>query len=474
MDSSKRLVSQLALLLSAFAAASSACASALTPITPSVDHSKKATCGIKWTFDRKQAIRYFRIFRGTTGDFWSADCIAEVGNSTERFTDWGAAQYQNYFYWVIPYDYNANADALYDSSVLQNGNPSGFSCQNHRYWGSSDVYLTATVKSVAIGSTLPLYFKVNAGTSGDPLYDHVMPDRVVFTRMTDMDGNNVDDIARVFGNRQEILAGGLIGNSIEYAGPETTYLKGNGSFGYLVPYKPGILYLRAYYRSATTVSPLRIEIKKPTFNLYAPEGNVDIVDNNYRDLFLKCNGKFVCPDVERTAGDSATIWPVSSVETTDESQLQDGLYENSFGFLSMTRSGETTEFDISYNGMFVKKYRVSPVWDPNRTLKLLYWGADGTSVTPPFAAGETYYFGVAYGDRLLPHHVLKCGTLFLTDSNWGIDDATDGPAGFVAHGEPWSQYGELGSFRSQNSGEATISLQVFDRQVSNNTIIFQR
>lgn len=390
-----RLLS-LALSATSMLTGISAYGASLSPITPTVDHSKKATCGIKWTFNKSQPIKYFEVYRGVTDDFWDADLIAEVNNTTTRLTDWGAEQYQSYFYWVIPYDYNDDSNVL-DLDL------SRYYCENKRYWGSSDVYLTASVKTLAIGSTLPLYFKVNMGTSSDPVYDHVKPDRVVFTKMTDLNGRDAKDIARVFGNYD-----------YQYGDSDDTYLKANGAFGYLVPYKPGVLYMRAYYKSATTVSPLRVEIKKPTFNLYAPEGEVDIADNNYRDLYLKCNGKFVCPDeVERTVGDSVSIWFASQFESTDDNAFKDGLYDNSFGFLNMIYSDETSRYDIFYNDMLVKEYEITPVWNTTKKLSFFYMDTSGREVTS-FTANRTYKFGIKYGNTPLPHKISKYGYSWLT------------------------------------------------------------
>lgn len=429
----------------------------LSPITPSVDHSKKATCGIKWTFKTSQAIKCFRIYRGVTDDFWEADLIAEVNNTTTRLTDWGAEQYQRYYYWVIPYDYNDDSNVLWMDLTR-------YYCENSRFWGSSDVYLTAAVKTVAICSTLPLYFKVNFGTASDPVYDHVKPDRVVFTRMTDLNGRDAKDIAVVYGNRDELYSS------------DTTYLKANGAFGYLVPYKPGVIYMRAYYKSATTVSPLRVEIKRPTFNLYAPEGEIDIVDNMYRDLYLKCNGKFVRPDVECTMADpdygpSVEVHPVTDVAATDDDGVEDGLYENSFGFLEMMRSDDTCRWDIKFNDILVKEYEIMPVWDTSRSLAIFYLDANGHA-TSSFSPGKTYYFGIRYGSSYIPHTIHKYG-YYWTTYDWGDwrfnEDNCYGP--LTALGPiNTSAYGELGYFTtSSQTGWIQLSLFLIGRQVSDNS-----
>ena len=458
-----------ALLPSAIIAATSAFGATLSPITPTVDHSKKATCGIKWTIKSSQPIKYFEVYRGTTGDFDEADLIAEVGNTTDRLTDWGADQYQNYYYWVIPYDYN-------DESNVLDMDLSRYLCQNHRYWGNSDVYLTSTVKTLAIGTALPLYFKVNLGTSGDPLYDHVKPDNVRITKMTDLSGNAATDIAYICGNRGTNYA-------INEGVIETnTYLKANGSFGYIKPNKPGVLYIRAYYKSATTVNPLRIEIKKPTFNLYAPEGEIDIVDNNYRDLYLKCNGKFVCPELEILMGESVDIIPYADVPTTEE--LEDDLYGNAFGFLAMQhKSDEPTRFDVTFNDMQVKELEITPVWDSSRPLSLVFMDSSFQE-TSKIVFNKEYNFGIKYGTKMIPHKVTKAGKIWSTYWGWN-DETSDGNSYTIV---PWewglamwytadgtdidfsyytisyvASFGELGVFTCPNTGWVNYAFQLYDR-----------
>lgn len=445
----------------------------LSPITPTVDHSKKATCGIKWTIKNSQPIKYFEVYRGTTDEFWDADIIAELNNTTDRLTDWGADQYQNYYYWVIPYDYN-------DESNVLDMDLSRYVCQNHRYWGNSDVYLTSTVKTLAIGTDLPLYFKVNLGTSGDPLYDHVKPDNVRITRMTDLNGNDATDIAYICGNRGTNYAKNE--GVIEY----NTYLKANGSFGYIKPNKPGVLYIRAYYKNATTVNPLRIEIKKPTFNLYAPEGEIDIVDNNYRDLYLKCNGKFVCPDdLDVLMGESVAIIPYVDVSVTGE--LSGDLYENSFGFLAMQqKSDEPTRFDISFNGIQVKELEITPVWDSSRQLSLVFMDSSFRE-TNKIVFNKEYNFGIKYGTKMIPHKVTKGGRIWLT--YWGLnEEGSDGESYNVVPFEwdlrMWytsdgtdigysyyslsyvSSIGELGVFTCPDTGWVNYAIQLYDRVVN--------
>lgn len=434
----------------------------LVPISPSVEHSKKATCGIKWSFNKSQPIKYFGVYRGLTSDFWEADCIAEVGNTTERLTDWGADQYQTYYYWVIPFDYND------ESSVLDYFDLSRYCCKNQRYWGANDVYLTSSVKTLAVGQTLPLYFKVNVGTHNDPVYDHVKPDRVVFTRMTDLEDNAVTDIATVYGYRD-----------YKYSS-DNTYLKANGSFGYLNAYKPGVLYLRAYFKSATTVTPLRIEIKKPTFNLYAPSGEVDILTSNYRDLYLKCNGKFVCPDVEHLMGDSVSICPVSMFASTDE--VPDGLYDNSFGFLNMVHSEGITMYDIKYNGMLVAEYQIAPTWDYSKELKFAFMNSSGTVVNS-YKTGIEYSFGIKYGDYAMPLKISKYGYSWLTIwepsgslSNFlwswyfsmGYTGVNVGDLEMFYYGPTYIGNSiELGSFICHSPGFVTIEAMVLDRTITN-------
>ena len=430
----------------------------LSPITPTVDHSKKATCGIKWSYNKNQAIKYFEIYRGTTEKFKEADLIAEVGNTTTRLTDWGAEQYQSYYYWVIPYDYN-------NESNVRNLDLTRYYCENKRYWGSSDVYLTTSVKSIAIGSTLPLYFKVNMGTASDPVYDHVKPDRVVFTKMTDLNGKDTKGIAEVCGNSNSAYSN------------DSTYLKSNGSFGYLVPYKPGVLYMRAYYKSATTVNPLRVEIKRPTFNLYAPEGEIDVVDNMYRDLYLKCNGKFVRPDVEcmiedPDLGPSVMIHPVEEIASTDDSDVKDGLYDNSFGFMEIYRSDDMCRWDITFNGILVKEYEVTPVWDVSRRFAIFYLNTEGNTVSD-FYPNKTYYFGIRYGNTIVPHTVHKYGYYWSTYDwgDWGfVADNCYGPLSALGSLQT-SSYGELGYFTTSSStGWVQLSLYLVDRQLTDNSV----
>lgn len=446
----------------------------LKPITPTVDHSKKATCGIKWTFDAKQPIKYFRVFRSVTEDFWDADLIAEVGNTTTRLTDWGAEQYTDYNYWVIPYNYDTDDDDIYDSNVV-NMDLSRYLCANHRYWGNSDVYLTASVKSIAIGSTLPLYFKVNMGTSGDPLYDHVKPDNVRVTRMTDLSGKEANDIAAVFTNRDSEYAlheGDVEGN---------TYLKANGSFGFIRPFKPGIVYFRAYYKSATTVSALRIEVLRPTFNLYAPEGDIDIFDNMYRDLYLKCNGKFVSPsEIECTLasdeGPSAQINLVTDFTTeydNDGNVISYGadLYDNAFGFIEMWRSDDISMYDIKFNDILVKEYQITPVWDYSREMRFFYLDTNGRSVSE-FSPNKTYYFGVKYGDKTLPHTIHKYGYYWTTYDvgDWGFV-ANNCIGSFDDLGTlNTSTLGELGYFSAYEAGWLQLSIYVIDRRLTDGSI----
>lgn len=462
---------RLVLTALALFAGTAALGASLSPIKPTVDHSKKATCGIKWTFNKSQAIKYFEIYRGVTEDFDDADLIAEVSNTTTRLTDWGADQYQNYYYWVIPFDYND------DSNVLAL-DLSRYYCENHRYWGSSDVYLTASVKTIAIGSTLPLYFKVNLGTSSDPVYDHVKPDRVVFTKMTDLNGREDRDIAAVYGFKWD--------PSGQTYSADYTYLKANGSFGYLEPYKPGVLYMRAYYRSATTVSPLRIEIKKPTFNLYAPEGEVDIVENNYRDLYLKCNGKFVCPDeVDRTVGDSVSIWFASAFETTNDNGFEDGLYDNSFGFLNMICSDETSRYDIIFNDMLVKEYEITPVWNTAKRLSFFFLDSNGRTATS-FSANKTYLYGISYGGKPFPHKIEKYGYSWLTiyeeDSysryfwSWDLNYMyyESGVGNIIAYYDNLlssGAYNQLGSFYGDAAGWVDIQATFLDRTLNDSIYI---
>lgn len=434
----------------------------LSPITPTVDHSKKATCGIKWTFNAKQAIKQFNIYRSTSSDFGEADLIAEVSNTTDRLTDWGADQYQNYYYWVIPFDYNDESNVL-DMELTR------YVCQNHRYWGSSDVYLTASVKTLAVDSMLPLYFKVNLGTSSDPLYDHVKPDNVRISRMTDLNGNNANDIATIFTNRDTEYS--LHEGDIE----DNTYLRANGAFGYIKANKPGVVYLRAYYRSATTETPLRIEIKRPTFNLYAPEGEIDVIDNMYRDLYLKCNGKFVCPQqVEITMADpyngpSVLIRTVKDIASTSDDETTIDLYENSFGFIEIFRSDDTCRYDIIYNDMLVKEYEVTPVWDSSRSLSFFYMDATGKTISQ-FYPNKEYYFGIKYGNTMLPHTINKYGAYWTTydQGDWGFREYS-GPLSKLGYVN-YSEYGELGFFAADAAGWVKLSVWVIDRELTDSNI----
>ena len=174
---------------------------------------------------------------------------------------------------------------------------------------------------------------------------------------------------------------------------------------WVVPFaaaKPGVVYLRAYYKSATTANPLRVEIRNPTFNLYAPEGSLDFIDGNFRDLYLKCNGRFVCPDVARVSGRSVTIHLCSAFAAENDGQCgEDGLYGNSFGFLELPGSTGETVFDISYKGFLVKEISISPTQTGSRSLSFFCTDADGARVSS-LTAGVEYGFGIEYGGVPIP------------------------------------------------------------------------
>jgi len=456
MNSAKTKASHLTLLAASMIAASAAYG--LTPIKPVVDHCKKATCGIKWTVVPSEVdqIGSLEIRRSRTSNFGESVVIAEVGVSTSRLTDWGASPYQDYWYWVIPCDTIGNHDG---DAIIAAYDGDRYACKNHLYWATSDVYLAAGASILHIDNVLPLYFKVTEGTEAG-FMRHVLPDRIVVTRMTDLSGKAANDIADIVSN-----------NHYSYTSGGDSYLKANGSFGYLMPFKPGIVYIRAYYKSATTATPLRIEIRKPTFDVYVPEGNIDIVDNNYRRLYMKRNGKFVCPDYDWLHGSSVEIHLIKSYAPS--SDLVDGLYENAFGFLNMSRSGEMNQYDLYYNGLLAKSCKITPVWDSKRWPKLCYWKSDGTPATPPFKTKNIYYFGIKYGDKLFPHSFsIYSGSRPLTYAwylwnglcGWTIYEAA-GPSGFRADAESSTKYGELGSFSCTYAGNATFSLQLFDTTV---------
>ena len=205
----------------------------LSPITPKVDHQKKATCGISWTIQSGGLIKGFEIRRGLTDVYEEADVIAIVDNKTAMLTDWGADRYTDYYYWVVAFDYNDENTTWYGTDGGGGiKDKSRYACKNHRYWSSGDVYLTASVKSISIGSTLPLYFKIDIGTPTEPFYDHMKPDMIEIREMLDNQGRPANDIAYIFSNRDEEYENKAEGVD--------TYLSASGAFGYLLPLVLGI------------------------------------------------------------------------------------------------------------------------------------------------------------------------------------------------------------------------------------------
>ena len=456
----------------AMAVASAAYGVSFVPITPSVDHSKKATCGIKWKSSQKSQTAYFVIYRGMDDDFFSSDQIAEVSNSTESFTDWGADQYQHYWYWVVPFD-SSDMSNIPSMSWTDLAN---YACMNHRFWGKSDVYLTVSSTSVAIDSMLPLYFKVNMGTAADPVYDHVKPDRVVFTRSTNVNGNNDSTVAYVLDNYK-----------YDYTTGYNTYLRGSGAFGYLYANKPGVVYLRAYYKSATTVNPLRVEIKKPTFELRAPEGEIDILDNNYRNLYLKCNGKFTYPEVLNIKlGGSTYVCLNAAVESTLQGKdvTDPVLYDNSFGFLFAEDSDEDPSmFELKYRGERIKEFSVTSVWNGDPSLVLM--DSSGNKVNSP-SANTKYWFGIEYRSKKLPHKATKgaftWSTYNVVSSSWLLlPDVWDVDFSYASSSTPISKTiysetdsaprGELGTVTFSETGRVNWRIGVLGREIQSNFMV---
>jgi len=384
---------RIAILPSAMILATAVFGAQFSPVKPVVDHRKKATCGIKWTINKSQSIACFAIYRNTYNDFDTALPIGEVDGTTSSLTDWGASQYQEYYYWVIPMDSKRKSN-VEDGFRAYSIDATSYSCKNSRFWGKADVYLTSSVKSVNIGTWVPLYFKVNMGTSDSPMYDHVLPDRVVFTSIKNSNNNTDYSVAGVFGN---------FGYDYNLS---SSYLNAKGSFGFFVPNKPGIVYMRAYYKSATTVEPLRIEIKKPTFEYQGPYGEVDVVDNACRDLRLKCNGKFVCPTMTRTLGDSCDVITYETLDVNYDLYDYDYLCNNAFGLLAMEYTDSPSEFELSYKGIAVKNITITPSWDSSRNVSAFIMNSSGSEVSKP-NHGTKYTFGIKYGSTVIPQNVTK-------------------------------------------------------------------
>jgi len=407
-----RLMRRLA-VASGLMLATSAFGSTLTPIRPTASDGDFASfVRVAWNANSKEPIMGFMVYRGTTSDFDEADLIDDVGPTARSLLDYGAAPAVRYYYWVLPYDIN--------------GLGQGLSIYNDQGWRYATFNFSTSVDTMTVGSTLPMYFSVNG----------------VFVRPTKI----------------EITAGGIITKDqaraalFDWYNPATdrTFIKANGSFGGIDAYHDGTIYIRATYHS---VSQLRkITIKKPTFKLYAPSGDIDIIETDNRDLYLKCNSNFVCPDVETLTGESAVLYRwVDAIEELYGEYLE--LLDNSFGWIHTLKSAESTIFRLNHYG-YRLEYLVYPEWNMSKNLEFFYPGNPNMW----FYANQYIDFGVLYGSTWLTADQVDLYMPYYPSSGEDVTTA-------YLYDEQLSN-GAIATMYCQQPGFVTLHMSVKDRDVT--------
>lgn len=313
--------------------AAAAPAQAATPVKASATAGKyKSLVQVSWTrYTDETEVAGYRVYRGTSQYISQAKRIADVKSTASSVSDYSAAPAVKYWYFVLP------VDRFNKVCVDNNVTSDTFTRYSAQGWKWSSARFVTSVSTVAVGGELPLYFVLND--------EYIRPSRVELTTAASKE-------------RAEIVY--YEGLSDEDDDLEYDALQASGSFGYLKGIKNGKVYVRATHGVQTFL--LEIEVKMPSYKLYAPD-TPDLIKDDYRPVYFKFNNRFEVPDVDLISGKSVEInqWYIYHLDD-DNNRVFDSYTlgnDNSFGELWLWTVGRTT-FNIGFG-----EYPELMTWEPN-------------------------------------------------------------------------------------------------------------